>query len=160
MTKYLIVKCEELFDQYECDANREPMFLVDDWEKWYWENRPDYKFEVYKFEDDKECTFEKSYDTPMESGMALYYWNEGEDWGMDNPTVIAKYVNADRNTPVPDEVWAALHQGAYWVDGDEYTDKDFKNDLRSCGIASWFDEKTEKYWAYGSYEDGRYRANC
>lgn len=72
MTKYLIVKCEELFDQYECDANREPIFLVDDWEKWYWENRPDYKFEVYKFEDDKECTFEKSYDTPMERGMALY----------------------------------------------------------------------------------------
>ena len=159
MTKYLIVKCEELGDQYECDANREPMFLVDDWEKWYHDNLPRYKFEVYKFEDDKQCTLEKTYETSMDYGMALYYWHEGEDCETVSPTVVAKYARADRNTPVPDEVLSVFHQGAYWSDGDKFTDKDFKKDLKCCGAASWLDEKYEKYWVYGNYEDGRYCPN-
>ena len=159
MTKYLIMKCEELHDQYECDANREPMFLVDDWEKWYQDNHPDYKFEVYEFVDDKECTVKKGYEESMDYGMALYYWNEGEDYETTFPTVVAKYARADRKTPVPDEVWSIFHQGAYWDDGDKFTVKDFKKDLKSCGIASWLDEKHEKCWVYGHYEDGRYDLN-
>lgn len=27
METYLVVKCEELHDQYECDVNRTPLFL-------------------------------------------------------------------------------------------------------------------------------------
>ena len=42
MTKYLIVKCKELGDQFECDADREPMFLVDDWGEWFYVNEETY----------------------------------------------------------------------------------------------------------------------
>lgn len=42
--KYLIVKCEELSDGWECDANRIPVCITDDWRK----IELDYPFEVYK----------------------------------------------------------------------------------------------------------------
>lgn len=33
--KYLIVKCKLLSDQFECDADRTPLFLTDDWKRDY-----------------------------------------------------------------------------------------------------------------------------
>ena len=156
MVKYLIMKCEELFDQYECDAAREPMFLVDDWEKWYHDNLPSYKFEVYEFVDDKECTLKKSYEESMDYGMALYFWDTDDNHEEVAPTVIAHYKNYDRNKKVPDKVWEVFRQGAYWADGDEYTEEEFKNDLKGSGYASWDDKEHQKYWVYGHYEDGRY----
>jgi len=156
MTKYLIMRCEELMDQYECDANREPMFLVDDWTKWYQENHPNYQFEVYKFEDDKECTLEKTYEESMDYGMALYFWNMDDSHEEVAPTVIAHYKGYNRDKKVPNKVWNVFRQGAYWADGDEFTEKDFKNDLRSCGYVAWDDKEHKKFWVYGYYADGRY----
>ncbi len=157
MTKYLIVKCEELGDQYECDADREPMFLVDDWKDWINKNHPTYPFEVYKFVDEEEATLEKTYYEALDEGMALYYWdNDEEDHEAIAPTVIAHYKDYDRNKKVPDKVWKIFRQGAYWDDGDEFTEKDFKNDLKCCGWAAWLDKEYKKYWVYGHYADGRY----
>ena len=156
MTKYLIVKCKELGDQFECDADREPMFLVDDWGEWFNKNHPTYQFEVYKFVDDNEATLEKTYDESMDEGMALYFWNMDDNHEEVAPTVIAHYKDYDRHTKVPDKVWKIFRQGAYWADGDEFTEKDFKNDLRSCGYVSWDDKEHKKYWVYGYYADGRY----
>lgn len=157
MTKYLIVKCEELSDQYECDADREPMFLVDDWEDWFNKNHPTYQFEVYKFVDDEEAELVKQYVDSMNEGMALYYWDNDEvDHEDVAPTVIARYKDYGRHSTVPEEVWKVFRQGAYWSDGDEFTEKDFKKDLKNCGYVSWVDKEYEKYWVYGHYEDGRY----
>ena len=156
MTKYLIVKCTELSDQYECDADREPMFLVDDWEDWVAKNHPTYRFEVYKFVDEEEAILEKTYEETFDEGMALYFWNMDDDHEEVAPTVIAHYKDYDRHTKVPDKVLKVFRQGAYWADGDELTEKEFKNDLRCYGYASWDDEEHKKYWVYGHYEDGRY----
>lgn len=156
MTKYLIVKCTELSDQYECDADREPMFLVDDWEDWVAKNHPTYQFEVYKFADGKEAELIKHYEDSVDEGMALYFWNMDDDHEEVKPTVIAHYKDYDRNKKVPDKVWKIFRQGAYWADDDEFTEEDFKRDLKSSGYASWDDKEHEKYWVYGYYEDGRY----
>ena len=157
MTKYLIVKCEELGDQYECDADREPMFLVDDWEEWYNKNNPTYWFEVYKFVDDEEAELIKQYDDSMNEGMALYYWDNDEvDHEDVAPTVIARYKDYGRHSTVPEKVWKVFRQGAYWSDGDEMTEEQFKKDLKSCGYTSWIDKEYKKYWVYGHYTDGRY----
>ena len=48
MKKYLIVRCVTLGDQYECDADRTPITMVEDWEKWAKETDVDYRFEVYE----------------------------------------------------------------------------------------------------------------
>lgn len=156
MTKYLIVRCEELNDQYECDADREPMFLVDDWEKWYHENKPSYLFEVYLFEDDKEAKRVKEYDESLDKGMALYFWKADDDCEEIAPTVIAQYQDYDRDNTIPKKVWSVFQKGAYGADGDKYTKEELKLDLESCGCVSWFDKECKKYWVYGPYEDGRY----
>lgn len=44
MAQFLIVKFDECDDQWECDGNRTPMFMTDDWER----EAPDYEFEVYE----------------------------------------------------------------------------------------------------------------
>lgn len=155
MTKYLIVKCTELADQYECDADREPMFLVDDWEDWFNKNHPTYRFEVYKFVDEEEATIEKLYSEALDEGMALYFWNTDDNNEEVPPTVIAHYKNYSRDKKVPDKVWKVFRQGAYCGD-DKYTEKEFKNDLRCCGYASWNDKENKKFWVYGYYADGRY----
>ena len=146
----------ELSDQYECDADREPMFLVDDWEDWFEKNHPTYQFEVYKFVDEKEATLEKTYDEVMDEGMALYFWNMDDNFEEVAPTVIAHYKDYDRHKTVPDKVWEIFRQGAYWTDDDEFTEKDFKKDLKCQGYASWDDKEHKKYWVYGHYADGRY----
>ena len=47
--KYLIVKCEPLNDGWECDANRTPITMVDDWRQWEKDSKPqyDYSFLLY-----------------------------------------------------------------------------------------------------------------
>ena len=44
--KYLIVRCTDLYDQNECDADRRPLVLVDDWEKWV-SAHPKEHYEIY-----------------------------------------------------------------------------------------------------------------
>jgi len=156
MTKYLIVKCAELGDQYECDADREPMFLVDDWKDWFDKNHPIYRFEVYKFVDDEEAELVKSYEEALDEGMALYFWNIDDNHEEVEPTVVARYKGYNRNKKVPDKVWKVFRQGAYWSDGDEKDEEEFKCDLECGGFVAWEDKKHKKYWAYGHYEDGRY----
>ena len=46
--KYLIMKCEELNDQWETDADRIPVTMVDDWKKWEKEFKPKWFYEVYE----------------------------------------------------------------------------------------------------------------
>lgn len=113
MTKYLIVKCVELHDQYECDADREPMFLVDDWEQWYKDNSPTYQFEVYRFVDDSECELIKTMEDSMDEGMALYFWNMDDDHEEVDPTVVGTYEDYDRKSPVPKRVWSIFRQGVH-----------------------------------------------
>ena len=83
MAQYLIVKFEVCSDQNECDGNRVPMFMTDDWDR----DRPeDYDFEVYKLEDDRTFRFIGgsnlgNYDAeqllPAKSeGMALTVWGD------------------------------------------------------------------------------------
>lgn len=45
MKYFLVVKCNPLSDQYECDADRKPRFITDDWERDCAEL--EYDFEVY-----------------------------------------------------------------------------------------------------------------
>lgn len=156
MTKYLIVKCEPLSDQYECDCDREPMFLVDDWNDWIEKNHPTYWFEVYKFADSEKAELIKEYDEAADEGMALYFWDMDDDHEEVAPTVLAHYKDYTRKNKVPDEVWKVFRQGAYWADGDEMTEEEFKRDLDCSGFASWEDKEHKKFWVYGDYADGRY----
>lgn len=49
MIMYLILKCEP-FNQYESDVDRTPIAIVSSWRTWYKEHKPNYSFEVWKYE--------------------------------------------------------------------------------------------------------------
>lgn len=141
---YLIVKCEELGDQYECDANRTPMFMCNSWE----DLRLDYQFDVYELQNDNTFKCIKDYETPMEYGMALYYWGEDDDCETVDPTIIKKWQNRTPDDDIPKKVKKIL--------------KDLKNKgvdidnwLTSCGYITWYD-KDNNYCIYGEYYDNRY----
>lgn len=46
--KYLVIKCEELSDQWECDADRVPVYVGDNIKKYYWK----YGYEIYEIKVD------------------------------------------------------------------------------------------------------------
>ena len=56
--KYLIVKCKELEDQLECDADRIPICITDDISKYKYR----YGYEIYKIRSDGSLTLMKGYD--------------------------------------------------------------------------------------------------
>ena len=59
--KYLIVSCAELHDQYECDADREPICMVDDYTPY---NKVGY--EIYKLLPNTYFELFKHYDETIE----------------------------------------------------------------------------------------------
>ena len=58
--KYLIVKCEPLYDQYECDCDRTPLYMTDDWQQ-----EKDYRFEVYELKPNNTFECIKDWDEPI-----------------------------------------------------------------------------------------------
>ena len=60
MKKYLIVKCEELNDQWECDANRDPLCVI------YEDKIPNkykqYGYEIYEIFDNGSLALRQEYD--------------------------------------------------------------------------------------------------
>ena len=82
MAQYLIVKFDECGDQWECDGNRTPIFMTDNWQRDY----PDYEFEVYELEADNTLKYvggtSESSSTvllqPKREGMALTVWRNDD----------------------------------------------------------------------------------
>lgn len=89
MKKYLIVKCDALGDQFECDANRTPLCLTDNCSTY------GYGYEVYELQADGTFELIKEYETPLEEGIAVYYWTE-EQSEEELPTIVAKFPNVSR----------------------------------------------------------------
>lgn len=138
---YLIVKVYPLGDQYECDADREPYKVVEDWRK----ERVTELYEVYQINEDGSLTLVKKYDTALESGMALYFFNEEDDWEEVEPTIIYKFPDMTRHDKVPKNV-------KQYVKNFEQVDAN--GNLSACGSLSY--DNDGKHYIYGEYADGVY----
>lgn len=102
---YLIMKCVPLNDQYECDADREPITITDDWRKWYNDNEDFYcDFEVWELIDGH-FKLIKEYGTPVEMGMVLAFVSDDEV----EPIPLVRYKDATRADPIPKEVKELMH---------------------------------------------------
>lgn len=140
--QYLIIKCEELGDQWECDANRTPITITNNWEEWAKKENPDYLFEVYSYSNNHfKCI--KEYDEVMESGMCLAYYPNDED---EEPTPIKKYPNLSRKSKVPKEVSKQIVK-----------DENYDDSLHNCGYISWY--KNNILYCYTEY-DNNHIYNC
>lgn len=137
--KYLIIKCEELSDQYECDANRTPITMTNDWKEWYKKEKPDYYFEVYEYKNNQFVCV-KNYETCMEHGMVFVWYDDSTPEGTYN--VIKRFPDFSRDTPMPMDLYERAFRG-----------EEFDDSLLNCGYVSWIEE--DKYYAYTEYDDNR-----
>jgi len=93
--KYLVVKCTELSDQYECDADREPICLTDNYEKF-----DKYGYEIYEITHGNYFKLVKDYDSTSDKGMAVYKWHnidEVVDEESEPDEIIAIFKGHTRN---------------------------------------------------------------
>lgn len=137
--KYLIMRCDELGDQYECDANRIPVTMTNDWTTWYKKTEPDYYFEVYEYKNNRFVRV-KDYATTMEHGMAFVWYNDSMPEYTFN--VIERFPNFDRYTAMPTDLYERALQG-----------EEFDDSLTNCGYVSWVED--DRYYAYTEYYDNR-----
>lgn len=139
--KYLMVVCEELGDQYECDANRTPEAITDDWEKYCEEHSQNY-YDVWEIREDNSLYLIREYtDTPSDCGMA-YVIVEGD---YEYPTtIVKKYPNLTEKDRIPKEVYEAISKlddvMDNLADGGSY-----------CGV-----DKDWNWHYYCYYENGYY----
>ena len=92
--QYLIIKCEALNDQFECDAKRIPIRVTEEIHEY------GYGYEIWRIEENGELTLYKEYEEPLESGMALYKWEDEDDIDSEEPSqpiVIRRYPNKNRD---------------------------------------------------------------
>lgn len=148
---YLIMRCDELDDQYECDAKRVPIAIVNNWKDWAKNHIPDYNYEVWQYDDDGNFSCIKDYSEGMEEGMALYYWEASENPEVNDPHCIAKFPSFTRNNAVPSVVKETIKKGAYTCDDEEGVD----DNLHSSGYITWYN-KENRYYVYGEYRDNHY----
>ena len=71
---YLIVKCEDLSDQYECDADRTPLCVVEDYLPYFKRG-----YEIYAINADGSLTLEKDHYVAGEKGMCVARWVMDDD---------------------------------------------------------------------------------
>ena len=88
--KYLVVKCDELGDQFECDADRTPICVVD--------NYTDYDkmgYEIYEINDDGSLTKIREYETATDEYFSYCEYDDSpDDW---TPKKIIRLKDGDRN---------------------------------------------------------------
>jgi hypothetical protein len=95
MYKYLIIECEELDDQWECDATRTPLLMTNDISKW--EHRMGY--EIYEVCSNGALKLVKGYEDVGNCwGFAVYCWDDANADATSTPnTVYQTFPQMDRH---------------------------------------------------------------
>jgi len=143
MKEYLIVKCEELGDQYECDANRIPLCITNDYSKY------GLGYEVWERKEDNSFKLIKEYEQTLEEGFALYSWREDEEIEQCAPKVRYRKVGWTRN-----HITKAFVKKLKQEVGFRETEKDIFIDLVNCG--SHGEIIGNKWVVFGEYMDSRF----
>ena len=141
--KYLIVKCTLLADQYECDADREPICMTDDPTPY------GYGYEIYEVQEDGSLLRIKEIEDTRENGMALYRWQEDADEN-DPPEVLMKFPDLTRWN-IPLNILTAVIEKAGFI---EETAGEILAEVISTGS---YGEEINGYWVvFGTYRDNQF----
>lgn len=141
--KYLIIKCEELNDQYECDCNRIPFKMVDDCSSF------GYGYEIYKLNKNNTFQLIKEYDSYLEEGIGVYKFDENDKI----KKVYEKHKNMTRNNISKSQLkkW----KNFYSFQG---TIKEIYEEIEHCG--GYGELINDEWTVIGEYCDDRYSLGC
>lgn len=141
--KYLIVKCKELGDQWECDADRTPIKMVDDYSEY------GVGYEVYELQNDNSFKLIKDYDTCQKRGFAIYRFNDNDKV----EKVYEKYEDLTRENIIKSQIkkWKQLY-------GFKATIKEICQEIDRCG--GYGETINDKWTVMGEYFDDCYSLGC
>lgn len=147
MYKYLIIKCDELGDQWECDANRTPICLTNDYDKY---NTMGY--EIYKIKENGTFELIRNYDDVTNEYMCVYWWNDEDKVEEQSPDKIIKIQKGDRDN-VTKSLIKKIKQQYHFTD----TIKEIERNIYCSGYHSelidnkWtvFGETFDNWFPYG-----------
>lgn len=92
MYKYLVIKCDELGDQWECDADRKPVCVTDNYDKY---NKMGY--EIYEITAEGNLNLIRNYYDATHNRMCVYWWNDENKVSECLPDKIIKIKDGDRD---------------------------------------------------------------
>lgn len=139
--KYLVVKCEELHDQYECDANKTPFCLTDDYSNF------GIGYKVYEILSNNKFKLIKDYDDYNERGIAVYAWNSDSLCEQTMPDIIfEKFKNVTRDDITKNQI-KKLKSKYHFTD----TINEIYSEIRHTG--AYADEIDDKFIVIGEYFD-------
>ena len=136
--KYLIIKCDELSDGWECDAYREPICMTDDYSKY------GYGYEVYELQSDNTFKLIKDYDKINEEGIAVYDYTDDK-----LNKVFEKHKDLGRYEITESQVeeWKSKYHFTETVE-------EILSDLQCTG--SYGEEINDRWTVIGEYKDDIY----
>lgn len=143
MAKYLIVKCKPLSDQWECDADREPICLTDDYDKY---NK--YGYEIYRINNDNSLTQVREYDSITTTKMGVYYWDDSFEVETTDPIVLETW-KGDSNSITKSQVKKLKEK--YHFKG---TIKEIYTEITHC--MGYGEENNGKWIVIGEINDNDY----
>lgn len=94
--KYLVVKCDELGDQFECDADRRPLCIVDDYTNY---NKCGY--EIYAINEDGTLEKIRDYDEVTDEYIA---YCEYIDEDSRTPSKVIRLKDGDRDAITKNDI--------------------------------------------------------
>ena len=143
MKEYLIIQCEALNDQWECDAMRTPLCMVNDYSKYglgyeIWERQADNSFKLIK-----------DYEEALEKGFSLYSWDVDEETADCEPIVQYKKIGWTRN-----DITKAFVKKLKQEAGFHNTVNEIFNNIVSCGFHG--EVIGERWVVFGKYMDNHF----
>lgn len=144
MYKYLIVKCDDLNDQWECDANRTPVCLTNDYSKY---NKMGY--EIYEVKADGTLKQIREYDDVTERWLCVYLWNNSEEVEEKSPDIAIKIKKGDRDNVTKSLIKKIKQQYHFSESINE-----IEREIRCCG--SYGEEMNNRWVVFGEVFDNHY----
>lgn len=155
---YLIMGCQELYDQFECDCDRTPLALTDNWQEWIRINKEEtnkyveYNIEVWEQTEDG-FKVVKPWGEAYDTGMALIYYRRSENKLIAH--VVRKFSNLERCDNPPEFVKSYLEKHTNFEAAEVDTWAELKQDGFIGGFTNTVDEDIIYY--YCEYWDYDYR---
>jgi hypothetical protein len=120
--KYLVIKCKELGDQWECDADREPLCVVDDYTAY-----DKCGYEIYRIHDDGSLEKIREYDDITDEYIAYCEYDENES--QDIPVKVIRLKDGSRYDITKSDI-------KKWLKQFDFTDlaDEIETDLNCSGV--------------------------
>lgn len=115
--KYLVVRCVELGDQWECDADRRPVCLTEDYSKY-----DKHGYEIYKLNKDGTFTLVRNYEDVTKEEMVIAVWNNINHYE-NKPNKIIPICDGDRDY-VTSSIIKKIKQTYHFTDSVEEIESD------------------------------------